>query len=167
MQEPDPGKRWLFEKTCLFCNRVIGHGKFRPKKLHCYLCLHAVCPACSTESPQGTICRKCSRDEPRKPGTSSVMDLGRLSLAGSDKSLGGDAYVSVASVSPRSDTDQLDYKQQLQWYSDQLTKRDGTIAELSSHIVSLSATNDQLRKQIAALEGTDGRANACFKCDLL
>lgn len=65
---------WLTESECYLCHTALGHGTYRPKKLHCHLCHHAICSTCSHPSSTHFLCSLCTNSPPNRSET-PISDL--------------------------------------------------------------------------------------------
>ena len=73
------------------------------------------------------------------------------------------------------DTEVQDMKKQIDWYAEQLDKREQTIAEMRGKVAGLTASNEELSSKIKDLEGAVVPTKAlpppnegvCVRCALL
>ena len=210
MQENDPAKAWLYEKTCNVCKCAVGHGKFRPKKLKCTQCRRAVCPSCSVEQSVGPVCKRCtgevvvpeeSKQEKEVKGRSSELAAEDVlasakeiladikakhselaaTRAADKRSEGSSSSTSIlekyqAQITAY-DTEIVDMKKQIDWYAEQLDKREQTIQEMNGQVTTLTSSNEELTKRMTTLEDLlsritpkreertpDSRSGVCVKC---
>lgn len=208
MQEGDPSKAWLYEKTCSVCNIAVGHGKFRPKKLKCTQCCRAVCSNCSNEQTVGTLCKKCAgqdvpSEEPKqrdKDSRTKTSELAAEDVLASAKEILADikakhSEIAAARTGDKKneastdilekyqvqiaayDTEIADMKKQIDWYAEQLDKREQTIQEMTTQVSALKTSNETLEQRMTTLQALLTRitprpeervpeSRSCVKCQI-
>ena len=187
MQPRDTENSWISERNCSICKGPVGHGKFRPKRLKCKVCEKTVCPTCSSQQTEGVICRSCGGEDPgpEEPREQSRETKGRSSELGAEdllasaKDILADIKAKQTQHAPEKraeilntsnsiiekyqsqiiayDSEIQDMKKQIDWYAEQLDKREQTIQQMSGQMTTLSANNQLLDERINTLEALLGR----------
>lgn len=177
------------ERVCSLCGTAVGHGKFRPKRLRCRGCGKTVCPSCSSQKPEGVTCLQCAQ-RPSEEGTEVLLASAKDILADikAQQALQARAQASErrAEILNTSnsiiekyqsqilayDAEIQDMKKQIDWYADQLDKREQTIQQMTSQMAILANSNHSLDERINALEGLlnclpkPEEARECVRCQL-
>lgn len=177
------------ERVCTLCGAAVGHGKFRPKRLKCRNCEKTVCPSCSTQQPEGVTCRQCI-GRPSDVGTEDLLASAKDILADikAKQALQARAQASErrAEILNTSnsiiekyqsqilayDAEIQDMKKQIDWYADQLDRREQTIQQMTAQMAVLANSNHSLDERINALEGLLGslprpeeaKPGECVRC---
>lgn len=176
---------------CGLCGTAVGHGKFRPKRLKCRGCGKTVCPACSSQKPEGVTCIQCAgrpSDEGPEALVASAKDI--LADIKAQQALQTRAQASErrAEILNTSngiiekyqsqilayDSEIQDMKKQIDWYADQLDKREQIISQMTAQMAILANSNHTLDERINAMESLinglpkpeEARPGECVRCQV-
>lgn len=171
-------------QACSGCGAVSGK---RLRLAKCHVCEKSVCSGCRTQRTDGVICLQCDRPS----------DVGAENLLTAAKSILADIKAKQAAQSRTQTSERIlntsngilekyqsqvlaydaeiqDMKKQIDWYAEQLDRREQTIEQMTAQMAVLVNSNQALDSRINALERLLGRTSLpeeskpeqCVRCCL-